>query len=122
MRAKLTGFIITALALAGSTAVTYTIRGEPLQTSRPPAKAPVKSTTPAAPARAAAAPAPAAAHPVLTDAQLTAVIKTNCASCHNDKLKEQFGNLSLQNYDVAAAAKNAEISEKMIRKLRAGMM
>ncbi len=119
MRAKLTGFIITVLALGGSTATSYTIGGEPLQTSQVPVKAPAAST----PTRATATPATAAAHAaIITDAQLTKVIQTNCAGCHNDKLKEQFGNLSLQAYDVAAAAKSAEVSEKMIRKLRAGMM
>ena len=64
----------------------------------------------------------AAAKAAITDAQLTKVVQTNCASCHSDRLKEQFANLSLQGYDVAAAAKNADVSEKMIRKLRAGMM
>jgi hypothetical protein len=42
--------------------------------------------------------------------------------CHSDKLKEQYGNLSLEKYDIANAVKDAEVSEKMIRKLRAGMM
>src|SRR5262245_21707740 len=124
MRAKLTGFIVAALTVGGSAATSYVMRGEPLQTSQA-TKAPVKSPAAPAPARASTTTptsAPAAAHPVVTDAQLTKVAQTNCAGCHNDKLKEQFGNLSLQAYDVATAAKNGEVSEKMIRKLRAGMM
>ena len=55
-------------------------------------------------------------------ASLTQVIQTNCAVCHNDVLREQFAGLSLQHYDVAQAAEFAPITEKMIVKLRAGMM
>ena len=40
--------------------------------------------------------------------------------CHNDALLT--GNLSLQHFAVENAAAEAETSEKMIRKLRAGMM
>jgi len=55
-------------------------------------------------------------------AELTNVIKTNCAVCHNEILREQFADLSLQDYDVARAAELAPTTEKMIVKLRAGMM
>ena len=41
-------------------------------------------------------------------------------SCHNDQALR--GNLSLEGFDVAAAAAHPETAEKMIRKLRAGMM
>ena len=41
-------------------------------------------------------------------------------SCHNNQALR--GNLSLEGFDVAAAAAHPEIAEKMIRKLRAGMM
>jgi hypothetical protein len=41
-------------------------------------------------------------------------------SCHNDRAKT--GGLTLASFDVAAAADNAAVAEKMIRKLRAGMM
>jgi hypothetical protein len=110
MRATLTALIISALTLGGATA-SYTLQ----------AQAPTKSPSAPAPARANTA-AAAPAKTAITDAQLTKIVQTNCVSCHNDKLKDQFGNLSLQGYDVAAAAKHAEVSEKMIRKLRAGMM
>jgi Protein of unknown function (DUF1592)/Protein of unknown function (DUF1588)/Protein of unknown function (DUF1585)/Protein of unknown function (DUF1587) len=49
-----------------------------------------------------------------------AVIRRYCVGCHNDKTKS--GGLSLAAYDAAAAAANAEVSEKMIRKLQAGFM
>ena len=41
-------------------------------------------------------------------------------ACHNDRARS--GNLSLQSFDVATAGQHAEITEKMIRKLRAGQM
>lgn len=55
-------------------------------------------------------------------AELTNVVKTYCSVCHNDVLRGQFADLSLQHYDVAQATELAPITEKMIVKLRAGMM
>lgn len=51
---------------------------------------------------------------------LNMVILRFCVSCHNDVALT--GNLSLQGFDVGAAPANAEVAERMIRKLRAGMM
>jgi hypothetical protein len=51
---------------------------------------------------------------------LTAVVQRVCVICHNDRLLT--GNLSLAAFDVAKAPERAETAEKMIRKLRAGMM
>ena len=53
-------------------------------------------------------------------AALTEVVQRNCVTCHNDALLR--GNLSLQDFAVERAAARAETAEKMIRKLRAGMM
>jgi len=53
------------------------------------------------------------------DAQ-NAVLKRYCVGCHNDKLKT--GGLSLEAFDVSRAAEHAETSEKVIRKLQAGLM
>lgn len=55
-------------------------------------------------------------------ASLTEVIQTNCVVCHNDQLLSFFAGLTLQDYDVALASDLAPITEKMIVKLRAGMM
>jgi hypothetical protein len=54
------------------------------------------------------------------DRQLTEVVGQYCVVCHNDQALT--GNLTLQHYDVALAAEQAETTERMIRKLRAGMM
>ncbi|HUF48215.1 MAG TPA: DUF1592 domain-containing protein [Vicinamibacterales bacterium] len=66
--------------------------------------------------RSAPAIAPA---PLLTQAQ-TETIQFYCVNCHNDGTLR--GNLSLQEYDAAEAAEHAELSEKIVRKLRTGMM
>ncbi len=51
---------------------------------------------------------------------LTAVVQQYCVVCHNDALLT--GNLSLQHFAVEHAPEKRETAEKMIRKLRAGMM
>ena len=43
-----------------------------------------------------------------------------CVTCHNDRLKT--ANLSLQGLDLATVPDHAELWEKVIRKLRAGVM
>jgi cytochrome c551/c552 len=53
------------------------------------------------------------------DAQTT-LVKQYCVTCHNDRAKT--GGLSLASFDAAKAAENALVAEKMIRKLRSGMM
>jgi hypothetical protein len=47
-------------------------------------------------------------------------VKQYCVGCHNDRSKA--GDLSLASFDVARASDHPDISEKIIRKLRAGMM
>jgi hypothetical protein len=54
-----------------------------------------------------------------TDAQ-TALVKQYCATCHSERGKA--GGLSLASFDAAKAVEHAVISEKMIHKLRLGMM
>src|SRR5262252_2240353 len=50
----------------------------------------------------------------------TALVKQYCAGCHSEK--GRAGQLSLASFDATKAADNAAVAEKMIRKLRAGMM
>ena len=73
-------------------------------------------TSPPAPA---VPPAPTTPDPAGPAAQ-TAVVKQYCAGCHSERGKA--GGLSLADFDAAAAADHAPAAEKMIRKLRAGMM
>jgi hypothetical protein len=56
----------------------------------------------------------------MTAEQQTALVAQYCATCHNDRGKA--GGLSLAGFDVSSADEHAAVAEKMIRKLRAGMM
>lgn len=56
----------------------------------------------------------------LAPAELNGVVKQYCQKCHNPT--QRRGNLSLAEYDVAAAPENADLSEKIVAKLRSGMM
>ena len=49
-----------------------------------------------------------------------ALLDQYCVTCHSDKAKT--GNLSLQNLDLATAGDHAELWERVVRKLRAGLM
>jgi len=89
---------VLAVMLVGSTL------GLGAQTQAPK---PAVSHRPAAPAAAAATP-----EPPLT--------KQYCVGCHNDKMKT--GGLTLASFDPAHPEQNPEIAEKVIRKLRLGMM
>ena len=48
------------------------------------------------------------------------VIEQYCLRCHNDR--RLLGNMSLERFDPADAPADAELAERMIRKLRAGLM
>ena len=48
------------------------------------------------------------------------VVQQYCVRCHNDSALR--GNMSLEQFDLSVAEDNAELAEKMIRKVRAGMM
>ena len=58
--------------------------------------------------------------PAVAPATLTEVVQQYCVVCHNDAL--MTGNVSLQAFSVENAGDRAETAERMIRKLRAGMM
>lgn len=56
----------------------------------------------------------------LSSEDLNAVVQDYCVRCHSDR--RLTGNLSLEDYDVTTAHESSEVSEKIILKLRAGMM
>jgi mono/diheme cytochrome c family protein len=74
---------------------------------------------------AAQAPAMAVGHsPTVTESQ-TALVKQYCATCHSDRNKNNAAGLSLQGFEAAKIGHDAEVAEtaeKMVRKLRSGMM
>src|SRR5215469_1189035 len=70
-------------------------------------------------AQSTTAQAPVANAPGSAAAQ-RAVLDRYCVVCHNDKAKT--ANFSLQNLDLSAAGDHPELWEKVVRKLRAGVM
>jgi len=62
----------------------------------------------------AQAPSPVTASPQ------KALINQYCVTCHNDRVKT--GGLTLADFDPEAASQHAEVAEKVIRKLRGGLM
>ncbi len=88
----------------------------PGSTSATPAKSPA-ATTARSPV---AAPARPVAPSPLSHEQVRGLLDRYCVTCHNDRLKTQ--NLSLQGLDLTKPADHAELWEKVIRKLRAGVM
>ena len=56
--------------------------------------------------------------PILVDEN--DVIEEYCVRCHSDR--RMRGNMSLEEFDAENPAPNGELAEKMIVKLRAGMM
>jgi mono/diheme cytochrome c family protein len=96
-------------AAAASAVVTFTAFAVVVHTQGPAASSQV------------AAPKPVAAHtPARTPDSPTALVKQYCVTCHNDR--GNAGGLTLAAFDATKAAEHAERTEKMIRKLRAGMM
>src|SRR5262245_38369109 len=60
------------------------------------------------------------ASPAVSAAAQRALLDQYCVTCHSDKLKR--ANLSLEKLDLTTAGDHAELWEKVIRKLRAGVM
>ena len=86
------------------------------------AAAGVRVTGGPASAQSATAGKPAAAQPAAVKAGTTpqsAVVDQFCLGCHNDRAKQ--GGLVLSGLDLNAP-QNAETAEKVIRKLRGGLM
>jgi hypothetical protein len=61
-----------------------------------------------------------AATDVTLDETLNAVVEEYCVRCHNER--RLTGNMTLDQFDVGAPENDAELAERVIHKLRAGMM
>src|SRR5687768_16326058 len=74
------------------------------------------------PDRAVATPATVTSAPQAARSSATprALLDRYCVTCHNDRVKT--ANLSLQGLDLTKVAADAEVWEKVIRKMRAGVM
>ena len=75
---------------------------------------------PAVPAPAMAVSHTPAATSAMSPDAMNKLVAYYCSSCHDDEGKS--GGLSLEHFDATRLYENAEVTEKMIRKLRAGMM
>ena len=75
--------------------------------------------SPQAPTTGLAASTPVAPAPMSYQEQ-NLTIGRFCLRCHNDTMLT--GGMTLESFDVSRAYENAELAEKMIRKLRVGMM
>jgi mono/diheme cytochrome c family protein len=62
----------------------------------------------------------ATSKPQSSESPRSALISQYCSGCHNEKVKS--GGMSLTALDLAHPERNAELAEKMIRKLNAGLM
>jgi hypothetical protein len=80
----------------------------------------VQSQSPPAGAAAPQSKSRPAQPPVSTSANSGALIKEYCVTCHSERLKT--GGLSLENADTAHIAEDPKSWEKVVRKLRAGLM
>jgi hypothetical protein len=90
-----------------------------------PTSAPLQSQPAARQDRGAAPPTTAAAAPAVrraaaSDAPDGAFLKQYCATCHNDRVKA--GGLSIDGLDLTAVDRHPDAWEKVVRKLRTGMM
>jgi hypothetical protein len=103
---KRAAFLILIAAFVGSTLEPSADARQGVPRDPQPATAPVASHD------------PASTPPTL--AATTATIRQYCTTCHSDRGKA--GGLSLAAFDAADAVTEAVVAEKMIRKLRAGMM
>ena len=119
--------VVTAGGLAGySLQANEDARGRSFEnsqtkTSSAPRASGQRQATPSRATPIAQAPAPVTAHALaLPASEQNALFKQYCVTCHNDRAKA--GGLSLASFDAAAATEHPEVAEKMIRKLRAGMM
>ena len=50
-----------------------------------------------------------------------ALLDRYCVSCHNERNKDRVGSLTLASFDMAKAGQEADVAERMIRKLQASM-
>ncbi len=118
MRRRATAVLTAAgLVLAGLTAASGAGQGAQVPTTPPPA--------PATPRAAASRPQSAATAPVqdaaaMTPAAQSDLVATYCATCHSERAKA--GGLSLAGFSAMLAHESPATAEKMVRKLRAGMM
>jgi Protein of unknown function (DUF1592)/Protein of unknown function (DUF1588)/Protein of unknown function (DUF1587)/Protein of unknown function (DUF1585)/Protein of unknown function (DUF1595)/Planctomycete cytochrome C len=110
MKRTLSGLLGSAILWLGLMATVGVAQRAPARTAQP-APAPKRGTVSRiAPASSHATPSP----------DHNEVLRRYCVTCHSETRKT--GGLSLAGFDVARAAQNADVAERVIRKLQAGLM
>ena len=117
---KQLAFAIALTAVVGAGLVAGAVEGQAPSPALQPAARPAP-VAPATAARRSALPPAAPSHPAsLTAVSQTELVTQYCATCHSERGKA--GGLSLAGFNAMKAQEQPEVVEKMIRKLRAGMM
>src|SRR5579864_829444 len=106
-------------AMLAATIVSFQVAADQTPTS-PTTARPRPTSTASKPAATHPVHKPAAPAPGLSIAAQNELVHQYCATCHSDRMKS--GDLSLANFDASKIVERANVAEKMIRKLRAGMM
>jgi mono/diheme cytochrome c family protein len=109
--------VVAGSALVGSAARLPGDQTAPARVAPAPAPPAPVASTPRPPVRRAAA---AVVPPAMTPAAQSELVATYCATCHSERAKA--GGLSLASFNAMLAHESPDTAEKMIRKLRAGMM
>ena len=115
MKRPLTAVLLTSLL--GLTILTAAEQAAPTPAPRAATPAAQAPAAPVAPMTSRAVPA---ASPAAAPADHNALLKRYCVTCHSDRAKA--GGLSLASFDTSKPTSDVVVAEKMIRKLRAGMM
>ena len=111
--------VASCTGMAGLIAVSAVfVYGQAANTPKPaPAAVPAKSAPVAAPVQKVSLTAPATN---TTPDSASKTLRQYCITCHNDKTR--IANFSMEKLDLASAGDHPEEWEKVIRKLRAGVM
>jgi hypothetical protein len=110
-----------ACVLAAGLAVAVTASAGADRSSAPPAVprlAAAHAVSPGASQTTSKSSSPAAAPAMDPDT----LVQSVCVDCHYDQNKNNTGGLSFESFKVSDAAAHPEMAERMVRKLRAGMM
>jgi Protein of unknown function (DUF1592)/Protein of unknown function (DUF1588)/Protein of unknown function (DUF1585)/Protein of unknown function (DUF1595)/Protein of unknown function (DUF1587) len=103
-------WVAVASASPGETPVVRPRGADLLVSAHRPAAAAVRPTT------------GSAAQPTAPPVDPDAVVQNFCVDCHNDQNKANTAGVSFDNFTVATLADHRELGERMVRKLRLGMM
>ena len=115
MMRPLTAVLLTSLL--GLTILTAAEQAAPTPAPRAASPAAQAPAAPVAPMTSRAVPTTS---PAAAPADHNALLKQYCVTCHSDRAKA--GGLSLASFDTSKPTSDVVVAEKMIRKLRAGMM